>query len=165
MPAKLNLTGQRFGRLVALRRTVNSGAKTQWLCQCDCGGQVPVITHHLKSGNTSSCGCIRRATDTPATGKHGLYKLPEYKIWKGIRKRCFNKNVPRYHCYGGRGITICERWSDFELFYEDMGPRPSPNHTIERKENNGNYEPSNCIWLPKSEQSKNRRPSSEWRRG
>lgn len=89
--------------------------------------------------------------------RHGQKKIPEYSVWGGIKSRCFNKNSSHYHRYGGRGITVCERWKNsFDLFYEDMGSRPSPNHQIDRTDNNGNYSPDNCKWVTPKENMNNR---------
>lgn len=107
--------------------------------------------------------CAAKRDMTGVNKKHGQSQSPEYVSWRDMKRRCLNPSQKDYPSYGGRGIAVCERWLSFENFITDMGLKPSRKHTIERKDTNGHYEPGNCIWLHKSEQSKNRRPRSEWK--
>lgn len=156
MPKFKDITGRRFGYLVAIEPAGSrpSGNKL-WLCQCDCGNQTITSGADLRT-KTLSCGC------KPKT--HGHSKLsnyhPLYAVWKTIRQRCNNPDNADYRWYGGRGISICERWNDFTLFLADVGERPSPDLTIDRIDNEGNYEPSNIRWATWEQQRKNKRPRS-----
>lgn len=119
-----------------------------------CKNTFKTKLYNVKSGNTKSCGCARKNINI----KHGGRYKQEYGIWLAIKKRCLSQNCKDYHYYGGRGIKICEQWIDnFAQFYLDMGPRPSNQHELERRENDGNYEPSNCYWATKKEQKNNTR--------
>lgn len=124
-----------------------------WLCKCKCGTIKPIAGTVLRSGLVVSCGCFAKEQAKWSNYKHGGYKTPECKIFYGIRQRCNNPNATAYKYYGGRGIK-CE-WLTFGSFYKDMGSRPSKDYSIERKDTNGNYCKSNCIWLPKNEQNNN----------
>jgi len=125
---------------------------------CTCGKVIEVLKYSVRSGNTKSCGCSKAALQRAVTMTHGMTKTPLYMVWAGMRARCYNKNNISYKLYGPRGITVCERWNNFENFLSDMGPRPQ-GATLERKDNNGNYEPSNCIWATHYAQNINRRDS------
>ena len=152
-----NILGQRFGRLTVVRRNGSStrGA-AQWLVQCDCGTMKTVRTDQLTTGNTVSCGCFRK--ENPPTKTHGLTNSFEFGCWSAMKYRCSSPNHKGYKHYGGRGISVCERWAhSFENFYADMGACPFPNGSIERINNDIGYNPDNCKWLPRNEQSKNRR--------
>ena len=172
MPAYLDITGQRFGRLVALRdagrkRNSNKRSTVVWLCRCDCGKEVITTGVLLRAGETKSCGCLKRINSgrrTHGMSSYGTTRTPEYVTWGMMRKRCNNKNDARYNDYGGRGITVCERWNSFENFLADMGPRPK-GFSIERVNVDGNYEPSNCKWIPWRDQSKNRRHKTHCKKG
>ena len=154
----LDITAHRFGRLAAVRQNgVTEHRKTLWRCLCDCGQEIDVTLDRLRSGKTKSCGCYRAEFTTSKNTSHGLAKTRVYRIWAGMRARCLNPKHPRWQWYGGRGIAVCSRWESFEAFYEDMGEPPTEQHSIERQEVNGNYEPGNCIWLPLKEQARNRR--------
>ncbi|WP_155418730.1 hypothetical protein [Pseudomonas fluorescens] len=159
MPAKLELSGKRFGRLVVIAETARTGNSSKWTCLCDCGVRIDVITPSLRNGNTSSCGCIRRemlSKRNSDSAPHKVKKNPLYKTWSSMRARCENPNDIEYANYGGRGIQVCDRWADFLSFIEDMGDRPA-GMTLDRRDVNGNYEKDNCRWATGSEQCRNKR--------
>jgi hypothetical protein len=161
-----DLTGQRFGRLVVQSFIEASKNGSRWLCICDCGNTNNVLASNLKAGHCTSCGCFQREDSAKrihialaAKITHGRSKTPEYRIWKGMICRCYNKNRDNYPRYGGRGIMVCEMWRhSFEAFIADVGPRPSPKHTLDRyPDTNGHYEPQNVRWAVLQEQNNNRR--------
>lgn len=156
---KIDLTGKIFTKLTAIREVGRSRhGNVLWECSCCCGTIVTVRSCDLKSGNTKSCGCHNKETRLKNSVTHGKSKTPEYRTWKSMRQRCESKNNSGYHKYGARGIGVCSRWSRFENFYLDMGEKPTPNHSIERINNDGDYRPGNCKWATKTEQVRNQRP-------
>lgn len=167
MGIKQNLAGKKFGRLTPIAENGRSKYKSVlWLCKCDCGNYPIVDSRRLNSGNTKSCGCYERDVLLKRNTTHGYAatgkKTAEYNTLVGMKRRCYNKNDEKYPIYGGRGIIICERWlSNFENFLADMGKRPSKDHSIDRIDVNGNYEPGNCRWATRSEQQRNQR-TNKW---
>lgn len=154
--------GDRYGRLTAIAvHSVNSGGLKRWRFRCDCGEEVVAIGSKVRTGNTSSCGCLRAETSGARTLArqltHGMSRTSEYRIWIGMLRRCEQPHRPEYKRYGARGITVCERWHDFKAFFANMGRRPSPLHSIDRIDVNGNYEPGNCRWVLPVQQGRNRR--------
>lgn len=172
-----DLTGLRFGRLVAQSIVGRKNKKAAWECQCDCGRTHVVASDQLKSGKTVSCGCkksdvFRHLNSEQVT--HGQSYTTEYKIWQGMHQRCGNPKSPGFRNYGGRGIAVCSGWESFDVFLRDMGPRPSRRYTLDRVDNNGPYCKVNCEWRTATQQQRNKRntllltvdgitrPLSEW---
>lgn len=161
-----NLVGETFGRLTVLE--LHQVKPVKWLCSCACGGVSVVQSSKLRSGRTASCGCLAKETTAARNFKHGhttggLF-TGEYHSWASMLTRCFNANTDSYRHYGGRGITVCDRWREsFENFLADMGPR-SAGMSLDRIDVNGNYEPGNCRWATDSEQRLNKRTKSSERK-
>lgn len=134
-----------------------ASVRTYWICQCECGEVRSVATIHLMNGKSTSCGCNRPTGEASKAYKHG--SNPDvYGVWCNMIQRCENKNNPHFHNYGGRGISICQSWrSDFSVFEMDMGPRPTPTHTLDRVDNNGDYHAGNCRWATRTQQARNSR--------
>lgn len=156
--------GDRFGRL-----TVQSAAAParwgapRWLCACACGGTIETNDQTLRNGGTRSCGCLRREKLRAKRSErknfvHGMSHSPEYRVWLGMKTRCYNSNDTNFWHYGRLGVKVCARWrTSFVAFYEDMGPRPSPRHSLDRIDPHGNYEPGNCRWATYAVQARNKR--------
>lgn len=161
-----DMIGQRFGRLTVLARNNSrlphnvTRLRAYWLCRCLCGKQTIVESSHLRNGHTQSCGCYKRDRIKKALTTHGHNPMGKpsstHRAWSSMCTRCFNRNNPSWKNYGGRGITACERWKAFENFLADMGERPKGT-SIDRINNDGNYEPGNCRWATRIQQARNTR--------
>lgn len=159
MTAKKQLLGHTFGRLTVVAPAASRpGGAVRWECRCECGGSLTVLASSLLTGNTASCGCLRRERTRDRSITHGAWQTSEYAIWSNIVQRCTNPKHRDYADYGGRGITVCDAWrGSFESFFADMGSRPSKRHSIDRIENSAGYSPGNCRWATGSEQTRNTR--------
>lgn len=166
----LNLVGETYGRLLVLEEVEphvqpNGKKVRKYKCLCECGNETIVRQNHLRRGCTVSCGCYKKEqivksnkATKPIHGESNYNLTKEFNTWQSIKTRCFNSNYKYYKNYGGRGITVCDRWLEsYSNFLEDVGRAPSPHYSIDRIDNDGNYEPDNCRWATSAEQSRNQR--------
>lgn len=169
----IDLTGQRFGRLLVLDRATNDAqGRARWRCACDCGNEAVITRHHLRDGRTKSCGCLRRDVASELNHTHGFASKggvkPTYRIYRSMLSRTTNPRDASWKNYGGRGITVCDRWNparggSFENFLADVGERPADNLSLDRIDNDRGYEPRNVRWATATEQARNRRSFSTHR--
>lgn len=152
--AAMEITGRRFGQLVVLRRVVIPGARnSMWLCHCDCGNDKILAGNSMTLGGVKSCGCMKRGPKPkPGRKTETRKRTVEYTCWSSMVQRCTNPKSNGYHNYGGRGIAVDKNWLLFDNFFADMGLRPSPRHTLERKDTNAGYTKENCRWATHQEQ-------------
>jgi hypothetical protein len=162
MATKLKLAGRRFGRLAVIHQTESRSGQWFWMCRCDCGTMKEVAAHDLSTGHTNSCGCLKIDTIREIRTTHGYrsenFSNPfEYAAWRDMKARCLNPQNKSFKNYGARGVKICEHWlKSFDNFLADIGKRPSKYHSLDRINNDGNYEPSNCRWATTEQQQNNR---------
>ena len=153
------MTGKKVGRLTIIERAgKNSCGSAMWRCQCDCGEERIIAGTAMRAGCALSCGCLGIDRLKAMATTHGESRTPLFAAWCEMIARCENENRKSFKNYGGRGIKVCERWrNSFVAFRDDMGPKPTQKHTLDRKENDGDYEPSNCRWATRTEQNRNTR--------
>lgn len=156
----IDMEGRVFSRLTVVSRLRTGGGHAKWNCVCSCGRKRVVDGTKLRSGETRSCGCLKNEELSLRSTKHGMNETMIYRKFRSMHTRCGNRNDKRYMDYGGRGITVCERWSGeggFERFLSDMGHPPTPMHQIDRGDNDGPYSPGNCSWKTRKENCRNKR--------
>lgn len=153
----IDLTGQVFGRLTVLRREKQEKGDPKWICLCECGKEKGVTANNLNNGKVKSCGCLKSQMVAEKNTTHGLRSHPIYRVWADMVHRCYNAKDVRYHRYGGRGITVCERWrTSFKNFYDDTIAGYNPSLQFDRFPNNdGNYQPGNFRWATPAQNSHN----------
>lgn len=154
MSSFVDIAFKKFDMITPIRRVPSEG-RVKWLCKCDCGNELIASGENIRGGNTGSCACRRGESRR----RHGMANRTnnEYTIWTGMMQRCTNPKTTNYANYGGRGISVCEEWRSFDIFYRDMGTRPSLAHSLERRNNEAGYNKSNCYWATAKQQSRNMR--------
>jgi len=159
-PRFKNIAGEKYNHLTAISYShINKQRQAMWICLCDCGNKSVVESYALRKGRTKSCGCV--AKENPGNLRHGMRGHPLYCTWMGMKDRCSNPKNKKYKYYGDRGISVCKNWEiSIDSFISDMGEKPTTKHSIDRINNDGNYEPGNCRWATSSQQNSNKRPKN-----